>query len=1055
MNTVCNGKDGRPSRTEENMIVPKYYEDLHVLHKNTMPDRAYYIPASVRMDGSVETREQSDRFVQLSGQWKFCYYDSIYDAKEEFWKEGSDLKGFDQVVVPGVWQNYGYDRHQYTNTRYPFPMDPPYVPHQNPCGEYIRTFTYYKDERAPKAFLNFEGVDSCFYVWVNGSFAGYSQVSHSTSEFDVTHLLQEGENTLAVLVLKWCDGSYLEDQDKFRMSGIFRDVYLLRRPEEGIFDFFVKAQPSKDYSEGEVEILLHYQKEFARTKASLYDRDGRLAAEGEAVRRQTDAEREEGRGAQGEVSLQVKEARLWNAEDPYLYTLVLETEGEVITDQVGIREIHVEDGVVYLNGVKVKFHGTNRHDSDPVTGFAISSKQMMTDLRLMKEHNINAIRTSHYPNAPWCYQLYDRLGFYVIDEADNESHGTADIYMKEGDWEKRSKRWNEAIADNPDFTPATLDRTRRLVERDKNRPSVVIWSMGNECAYGCTFEKALEWTKSFDKTRLTHFESCRYVSDKRKYDYSNIDLYSRMYPALQEMHEYFQQDGTKPYVMCEFCHAMGNGPGDLEDYFEVIQQYDKACGGFIWEWCDHAIDLGKTIQGKKVYAYGGDHEEYPQDGNFCMDGLVYPDRRPHTGLLEFKNVYRPARVKAFCQERKELVLHNYMDFLNLKDYCEVRYELLCDGTVKERGCVEDQTLLDIPPHGEKAVAVTFTVPKKGKSFLKVSYYLRKATEVLPAGFLLGFEEVPVETAQNENQKVVSLFAEDAGKTAQTAFRVKEEDCTVTVSTPQFCYTYDKLTGLFSGMVYENASLLERPMEFNLWRAPTDNDRNIKHEWQKAQYDRIVTRAYETQVKPSQYEVIIETTLSIAAIYIQRILNMKACWTIRADGTVDASFSVRRDTEFPFLPRFGLRLFMPKWMDRVEYCGLGPVESYLDKKWAGWHGLFDTTVKALHEDYTRPQENGSHHDCDYVTVYGGRASLTVAGRETFAFNASVYTQEELTQKAHNYELQPSPYTVLCVDYRQSGIGSNSCGPELLEKYRLAEAEFAFRVRFVPELAGAQK
>ncbi len=541
------------ARTEENMIVPKYYEDLSVLHKNTMPDRAYYIPASERMDVLLEEREKSDRFVLLSGQWRFRYFDSIYEAKEEFWQEGFDPEGFDLVTVPGVWQNYGFDRHQYTNTRYPFPMDPPYVPHNNPCGAYVRTFSYKKDTLAPRAFLNFEGVDSCFYVWVNGSFTGYSQVSHSTSEFEVTDLLREGDNTLAVLVLKWCDGSYLEDQDKFRMSGIFRDVYLLRRPGEGIFDYFVKAGPAADGRTGEVEISFSYLDKAVDTKVSLYDREGRLAAQGQAEA--------------GHAAFRIENARLWNAEEPYLYTLVLETAQEVIMDQVGIREIHTRDGVLYLNGVKVKFHGTNRHDSDPVTGFTISREQLMTDLRLMKEHNINAIRTSHYPNAPWCYQLYDRLGFYVIDEADNESHGTADIYLEGADWEMRSKRWNEAIADNPAFTEATLDRTRRCVERDKNRPSVVIWSMGNECAYGCTFEEALKWTKQYDDTRLTHYESCRYVSDRRQYDYSNIDLHSRMYPALQEIHDYFAQDGTKPYVMCEFCHAMGNGPGDLEDYF--------------------------------------------------------------------------------------------------------------------------------------------------------------------------------------------------------------------------------------------------------------------------------------------------------------------------------------------------------------------------------------------------------------------------------------------------------------------------------------------------------
>ncbi len=1019
------------------MIVPKYYEDLTVLHKNTLPNRAYYIPASAKAEGPLWEREGSDRFVLLSGKWRFRYFDSIYEVKEEFYREGFDLGGFDVVEVPGVWQNYGYDRHQYTNTHYPFPMDPPYVPHKNPCGEYVCSFVYKKDEKAPKAFLNFEGVDSCFYVWLNGVFTGYSQVSHSTSEFDVTDLLRDGENTLAVLVLKWCDGSYLEDQDKFRMSGIFRDVYLLKRPEEGIFDYFVKARPTSDYKDGEVEITFWYQNKFTATKVSLFDREGRLVAQGEAAQCQ--------QSASGRVVLTLGNAHLWSAETPYLYTLVLETEGETITDYVGIREIHREGSVLYINGVKVKFHGTNRHDSDPVTGFAISREQLCRDLRLMKEHNINAIRTSHYPNAPWAYQLYDSFGFYVIDEADNESHGTAEVYIPDADWETRARQWNEVIADNPEFTESTLDRTKRCVERDKNRPSVVIWSMGNECAYGCTFEEALKWTKGFDDTRLTHYEGARYISEKREYDFSNIDLFSRMYPSLTEIHDYFKEDGAKPFIMCEFCHAMGNGPGDLEDYFQVIHQYEGACGGFIWEWCDHAIDLGKTIQGKKVYAYGGDHEEYPHDGNFCMDGLVYPDRRPHTGLLEFKNVYRPARVVGFDQEKKEMVIHNYMDFLNLKDFCLVHYQVSWDGKAAGQGMVEER-FLDIPAHGERAVPVPFEIPKKGKCFLKVSYIQKVAEGVLPAGFLLGFEEIPVKTAENEDQKVKELFAP---RVAQGGFTVKEDDHSIRVSTPGFSYTYDKLTGLFEEMSYQNRTLLEQPMEYNIWRAPTDNDRRIKEEWMLAQYDRTVARAYQTRFKATEEKVAIETELSIAAVYIQRILDIKARWTIFGDGSIEASFDVKKNPVFPYLPRFGLRLFLPKVFSRATYCGIGPVESYVDKKWAGYHGVFDEDVRAMHEDYIKPQENGSHHDCDYVTLYGEHTALTAVGKETFAFNVSVYTQEELTEKPHNYQLVPSPWTVLCLDYRQSGIGSASCGPELIKKYRLDDEEFCFRIRLIPE------
>ena len=1016
------------------MIVPKYFEDLEQLHVNTMPNRAYYIPASRRMDDLVENRAASDRFFLLSGDWKFRHFDSVYDVKEEFFAEGYDTSAFETIPVPSVWQNYGHDCHQYTNVRYPFPVDPPYVPYENPCGAYVRTFEWKKQEEAPNAFLNFEGVDSCFYVWMNGSFVGYSQVSHSTSEFDVTELIKEGTNTIAVLVLKWCDGSYLEDQDKFRMSGIFRDVYLLARPEKGIRDYLVKAEPDASYQNGEISIAITWSDGKPQEgTAKLFDAENHLAAEA-ALKGDT-------------VQMQVKHAHLWNAEEPYLYTLVLESAGEVITDQVGIREIHTKDGVLYLNGVKIKFHGTNRHDSDPVTGFAISLEQIKKDLKVMKEHNINAIRTSHYPNAPYFYQLYDRMGFYVIDEADNESHGTEQIYSNYTEWEEYARNWNKLIANNPMFTEATVDRTQRCVERDKNRPSVVIWSMGNECAYGCTFEEALKWTKKFDPTRLTHYESARYVDDSRKYDYSNLDLYSRMYPSLEEIKKELVAYGDKPYIMCEYCHAMGNGPGDLEDYFELIHSEEKMCGGFIWEWCDHAIDMGKTIEGKKMYAYGGDHKEYPHDGNFCMDGLVYPDRTPHTGLMEFKNVHRPVRVTAFDAGNGTLTIKNYMNFVNLKDYAVLGYEVLVDGEVTESGSITDEALLDLAAGCEKTIPLAITVPEQGKCALKLTWYQKYATELLPEHFELGFEEVFVETADNQNQKAKKMRKRPEGT---ASFGWKEDDHYMTVSTEQFSYTYNKFTGLFEEMCYANQNLLDRPMELNIWRAPTDNDRNIKHTWMRAQYDRTVTRAYETTAKEENGYVEIVTSYSMVSPALQRILTGVIHWTIYCDGTLDVHVEAKKDPVFPVLPRFGLRLFLPKTFEKLTYCGLGPVESYVDKHRASYHGIFHSTPAEQQEDYIRPQENGSHYDCDYASLASNRVMLTAAGEKTFSFQASVYTQEELTAKAHNYELKPCGSTVFCIDYRQAGIGSASCGPMLLEKYQLKETEISFDVRLKPEL-----
>ena len=1021
------------------MIVPANYENLDILHENTMPSRAYYIPASRAIENLVEHREDSDRFQLLDGNWKFRYYASIYDVKEKFYEENFDTESFDEIPVPSVWQMHGYDHHQYTNTRYPFPMDPPYVPLENPCGTYVHTFSYQTDEKALNAYLNFEGVDSCFYVWMNGSYVGYSQVSHSTSEFDVTKFLKDGMNTLAVLVLKWCDGSYLEDQDKFRMSGIFRDVYLLKRPKQCVCDYFTTT--SITGQKATVDVRFKYMDKFMPVSVCLYDQAKNLVSKSEAEQIKEDEE-----GWQSLVSLQVSAPHLWSAEDPYLYRIEIVCGGEVIADQIGIREIKTRDAVLYINESKVKFHGVNRHDSDPVTGFTISLDQMKRDLLVMKQHNVNAIRTSHYPNAPQFYQLCDRYGFYLIDEADDEIHGANDVYLKGDDWQKRVAAWSRPIADNPAFTESVVDRTKRLVQRDKNRPCVVIWSMGNECGYGCTFETALAWTKKFDPGRLTHFESARYTSNDRKYDYSNIDLYSRMYPGLFEIEDYFGDNPDKPFIMCEYSHAMGNGPGDLEEYFEKFQKYDGFCGGFVWEWCDHAIYKGETIDGKKIYAYGGDHQEDPNDGNFCMDGLVYPDRRPHTGLLEFKNVHRPARVVSFDQETKEITLHNYMDFKNLKGYLNLDYELNCDGQIVGTGTVGTDEIPDIPAHEEAALKLNFHVPSKGKCWLKVNYTLALDEGLLKAGFPLGFDEIMVETEDCQNQMTLQLLKDE--KYCHDEIHVEEDDRYLYVENEAFSYTYNKLTGLFKEMVYEQQQLLEQPMELNIWRAPTDNDRNLKHEWMRAHYDHAFSRAYETTMEQSENQVTIKSTVSLSALTIQRILNIQLVWSIDSCGKVKAEIHMKRDMEFPEIPRFGIRMFLPEKMDQVVYYGLGPVESYPDKRRASFHGLFKDEVAKMHEDYIRPQENGSHDDCEYVKVQSERYGLTVVSDKTFSFNTSVYTQEELTSKAHNYELVPSGYTVLCVDYRQNGIGTNSCGPSLLEKYKLDEETVTFSFQLQP-------
>ncbi len=1020
------------------MIVPAHYEDLQTHHIGTEPNRAYFIPASRRMDDLIEHREQSDRFQLLNGDWKFHFCESIHDFQERFYEPGFDASCWGIIPVPSVWQNHGFDHHQYTNIRYPFPADPPYVPYENPCGAYLYDFVYEPDEDAPKAFLNFEGVDSCFYLWLNGQYVGYSEVSHSTSEFDVTAVIQPGKNTLAVLVLKWCDGSYLEDQDKFRTTGIFRDVYLLKRPESCIRDYFTTVL--LDEEEATVRIRLAYNGETAPTKIKLLTAAGKTAATG-AVK-----PFENGGAFTHQAILNVKDPIHWNPEEPYLYTLILETPGEVITDQVGLREVYIADNQVFVNGSPIKFRGVNRHDSDPVTGPVISVEHMKRDLELIRQHNFNAIRTSHYPNAPMFYQLCDQYGFLVIDEADHESHGASELYCSENDvWENHVERWNEPFADNPEFLEATMDRTQRCVHRDKNRPCVIAWSMGNESAYGCCFEAALAWTKHFDSARLTHYESAQYRSRKRKYDFSNIDLYSNMYPSLETLREYIDGNPDKPYLMCEYAHAMGNGPGDLEDYWQIIQKNPVLTGGFVWEWCDHAIYAGEATNGKAKYLYGGDHGEYPHDSNFCVDGLVYPDRRPHTGLMEYKNVNRPALVTAFDQKTGQITLHNYMDFVSLDKYIDIYYEVSCDGDITCSGKLEKVPA--ILPHGEGTISLPLTVPEKGRCFLRLIYVQKNTTVLIPAGFNLGFDELPLENADGRNQKTLKIW--NSKVPTEDSIHVTEGGRYIDLNAASFHYRYDKFTGMFCRLTFQGKELLVRPMDFNIWRAPTDNDRKLKLHWMAAHYDRSVTRAYRTHYVAADSEIRIHADASISALSVQRFMDIEIDWTVAVSGNVTANILVKRNMEFPELPRFGLRLFIPKELENVSYYGLGPMENYPDKRHAAYHSLFTSTVTDLHEDYIRPQENGAHGDCDLVRLESDELALTALGVTGFSFNASHFTQEELTEKGHNFELEESGSTVLCLDYRQNGIGSASCGPDLMEKYRLNDETIDFGIRLIPE------
>lgn len=981
-----------------------YHEDLEQLHINTLPNRCYFVPFG-KGQNPFESRENSERFELLNGDWGFRYFASIIDLEDEF----TSVEAKNTIPVPSNWQLHGYDVAQYTNVVYPIPFDPPYVPDDNPVGVYSRSYIYKPDGN--RRILVFEGVDSCAYLYVNDVFVGYNQVSHMTAEFDVTDFLQDGENKLTVAVLKWCDGTYLEDQDKIRLSGIFRDVYMLSRSEKRLQDYRVKTILNAEKTAAVFEITV------SGTDAELVlkDKEGNLICEGQTK--------------DGSVfRSSVENPKLWSAEAPYLYELTITTDTEVIGEKVGFRDICIEKGVMKINGVPVKFRGVNRHDSYPDTGYYASVEQMKMDLELMKRHNVNAVRTSHYPNSPLFYQLCDEYGFFVIDEADVEAHGCIDVFQ-DFKWSMGHGYGGIALlAGDERFKTAIMDRAMMMVERDKNRPCVVFWSMGNESGYGTNFKATAEQIKEMDDTRLVHYESIHHLDDTSN---AVLDVVSQMYTAPWDMNEWLERD-ERPFILCEYCHAMGNGPGDLEDYHEMFHSNERFCGGFVWEWCDHGLPIGTTEDGKVKYGYGGDFGERHNDGNFCMDGLVYPDRRPHTGLLELKQVYRPVRVLKGSEEGA-FVIKNFLHYVDAGAYLQGRYEITYDGGV----CAEGSFDFSVEPLGSTTIQIPeASVVHDRSTYIRFIFTAKEDTLWCEKGYEVCFDQLVL--CEVEEQVVAAPGG---------SVECLEEPLAVKISTGRVDYVYDKRKGTFTSIQCEGEELITKPMEFNFFRAPIDND-SMRGDWFRAHLNDYIVKVYSNEVSCTEGSVTITSKQSFGWSMYQPFAYLDVVYTISGNGELKIKCDMKATNKLTFLPRFGIRLFVPKSFDRVEYFGYGPGESYVDKHRASYVGNFSALISEMHEDYVKPQENSSHYGCKYMNLKSDTMQVRFEAGKEFSFNASEYTQEELAGKKHNYELVKCEDNVICVDYKMAGVGSNSCGPMLAEKYRIElpelSAEFLLRI-----------
>ena len=992
-----------------------FHENTEKLHIGTLKPHAYFIPFKRgQKDGE---RETSELFTSLCGLWDFDYYERPDEVPENFLICPAAAK----IPVPSNWQLQGYGKPQYTNVRYPIPYDPPYVPDQNAVCVYRRSYTYIPDGK--RRVLVFEGVDSCFYLFVGGAFVGYSQVSHAMSEFDITDYLQEGENQIAAAVFQYCDGTYLEDQDKWRMSGIFREVYILSREPDGVYDYRVSAALNDDLSCAEICVSVCSGK---NCLVRLHTPDGELAGE------------QEGR----DVVFKVEHPKYWTAETPNLYRIEIMCGGEVIFERAGIRRVEVKNSALWLNGCRIKLKGVNRHDFHPKTGFYCSKDDMCRDLMLMKSLNINAIRTSHYPNAPEFYRLCDELGFYVIDEADLESHGCVEVYNT-FEW-KDEYDGIALIAQDERFKEAMLDRERLLVIRDVNRPSVIMWSLGNEAGWGDNLRAAARLIKELDDTRPVHYEGFRNCLDKK--GEHELDMVSKMYPPYRYVKEYPESDpdsAGRPLILCEYCHSMGNGPGDLEIYWKLIYENDAVAGAFIWEWCDQGIYIGETADGRTKYAYGGDFGEGVHDANFCIDGMVLPDRQLHVAALEAKNVYRPVRITKTVDGYR---FKNMLDFTPIDEH----YSFQC--TVRDNGEVlwEKEFKLQLPPQEscmiripeaekvwkESLAAETSIVAEQVYGSHEIdpaanlpAHHITLDIDILRDGEAVGFEQF---TLHRKKQKM----PEAAGGT------VREEKDHFIITTGDIAVSVSKKSGMIVSYTRCGQELLTEPMQLNAYRAPLDNDCNIRDDWKKIFADRLVPKIYQIENDGD----CVTCFLAMGYASYEPLYRAKIIYTPCVDGMIVA-LQAEINERLRYLPRFGLRLFLRRDMEQLEYLGYGPRESYIDKHNAAKFGKYRSTVEEQYERCIRPQESGSHYGCEQLkvsSVSSAAPSLTVLADQPFSFSYLGYTQEELSEKKHDWELMRAESNVLCVDYKMTGVGSQSCGPELAEEYRLSEKTIDFKI-----------
>ena len=956
-----------------------------------------------RREARTAFYKDSQKKISLNGEWNFKYVDAPELSPEGF-EQSRACEGWDKIDVPSVWQLRGYDKMHYTDVLYPFPVNPPHVPDENPTGIYKKTVVLDEQWMEKDTVLKFHGVDSAFDVWVNGNHVGFGKVSRLPSEFDITGFVKTGENDITVRVYKWSDGTYLEDQDMWWLSGIYRDVELINEEKNAVLDLRVNGTLDDSYKNGFFTAGIT-MKQAGTNLGWKLSYKGKTVLEGELV----------SEGKDICIEAEIPEVHTWTAETPELYEFTVMTENQEVTVRCGFRKIEIKDKNFRVNNQVILLNGVNHHDYNPREGRRVTREQMESDIRLMKQYNINAVRCSHYPANEYFYDLCDEYGLYVINEADLECHGFE--WVENYTWITDDETWKDAY----------VDRSVRMVKRDRNHPSIIMWSMGNESAFGCNFRSAAEAIRELDDTRLVHYEG--------DFEAEVTDVYSTMYTRLKGLKEIaeYQIKGDKPHVMCEYGHAMGNGPGGLKAYQDMYRKYKRLQGGFLWEWYDHGIYTEE--KDKKYYKYGGNYGDFPTNGNFCIDGILMPDRTPSPGMEEYKQIIAPVEITAVEGSMNKIQIRNYYDFLNL-DTTTLYWEVKAEDQMIQDGTVEG---LSVAPHEGKIIALpitAFELQENTDYYLNLTVCQKEERNYAPAGYEIKKVQIPMQ------------IRKDGFSVRETAdkLQVTEGQGGLTVENSRVTAKFSTVFGKLISFGKDGKEYLTEGPRMNVYRATIDNDMYKKEDWMNKYF-------IQKPVEETEYVSCLKEDDKV----IVRIGTFFSCynqsWGFECDYTytvyscgqmkveIQGKAVQRGKLEPAFLPRIGVIMKGNKNFQKTMWYGMGPGESYVDSKAASIMGIYENTVDGMMTDYVFPQENGHHEQVKWFRIGDGKDGLLCKMEEKLGLNLANYTDESLEKAQHPFEIEKADDVIIHLDYRQSGLGSHSCGEEQLEENKVKLQDFA--------------